>query len=485
MASLAPTDNTIVVDNGKVGMDASKNINVANDEATLPIKKKAHKKRKASKGRFKKLWRRAVGPPPGITSRTEWIELIELHTDWKIQQADAQGDCTNSNTSGGVATDHDAMLGPLPGPSVTSTSATQQCDLSQLENWQMTEGSDHRDLIMNLLFSEGGGGNNGGITPQNKKKKRKLNPTNATREENGGNSLVSIPSLPSWASICNLPSVGGLAVIELELSGDADNCPLMPSQRISDSMNVDNKSNVWSSLLSNECNNAKRTIGAACKVNLFQGDRHPKSISDVLMFIPPPPADTKEATHLTNDGRFNLDRALDSLLLNPKQLRKEGFPTARGSPSEERDATVAMERIHEMSINMSKAEDVQFTTTHDALELINALSVNVVLGNGADEDEDITDKIDDISKMEYYVKSFRHSNKITNGGSKRKIFAIDCEMVKTSSVLPELARVSVIMFTEGSAGDDSDDEKSVVVMDELVKPRRQVLDYLTGDSFYP
>ena len=136
-----------------------------------------------------------------------------------------------------------------------------------------------------------------------------------------------------------------------------------------------------------------------------------------------------------------------------------------------------------MSINMSKAEDVQFTTTHDALELINALSVNVVLGNGADEDKDNTDKIDDISKMEYYVKSFRHSNKITNGGSKRKIFAIDCEMVKTSSVLPELARVSVIMFTEGSAGDDSDDEKSVVVMDELVKPRRQVLDYLTGNSF--
>ena len=135
MASLAPTDNTIVVDNGKVGMDASTN-NVGNGEATLPIKKKAHKKRKASKGRFKKLWRRAVGPPPGITSRTEWTELKTLHTDWKIQQADAQGDCTNNKPSGcGVATDHDAMLGPLPGPSITSTSVTQQqCDFSQLEN---------------------------------------------------------------------------------------------------------------------------------------------------------------------------------------------------------------------------------------------------------------------------------------------------------------------------------------------------------------
>ena len=176
-----------------------------------------------------------------------------------------------------------------------------------------------------------------------------------------------------------------------------------------------------------------------------------------------------------------MDRALDSLLLNPKQLRKEGFPTARGSPSEERDAKVAIERIHEMSKKLSKADDVQFTTTHDALELISALAVNVVLGNGADEDEDNTDKIDDISKMEHYVKSFHHSN--GDSQTQRKIFAIDCEMVKTSSVLPELARVSVIIFTEGSAGDGSDEEKSVVVLDELVKPRRQVLDYLTGNSF--
>ena len=418
--------------------------------------------------------------------------MIELHSNWNIQhtnikEADAQGDCKNSKPSGGgVSTDQDAMLGPLPGPSITSTSTTQQqCDFSQLKNWQVTEGSDHRDLIMNLLFSEGGKGKNCDSTPQSKKKKRRLNPVNTTTEENGGNSLVSIPPLPSWASISNLPSVGGLAVIELEVSGNADSCPLMPSQRISDSMNAANKSNIWSSLLSNECSNAKRTIGAACKVNMFQGDRHPKSISDVLMFVPPPPVNTKEATRLNNDGSFNLDCALDSLLLNPKQLRKEGFPIeAHGSASEERDAKVSIDRIREMSTILSKGKDVQFTTTHDALELINALSVNVVLGNGANEDENNTDIVDDIQKMEHYVKSFPLSNGGAQTLQQRKVFAIDCEMVKTSSVLPELARVSVIMFTEGSAGDDSDDEKSVVVLDELVKPRRQVLDYLTGDFFH-
>ena len=49
MESLAPTDNTIVVDNGHVGMDASTSNNDGNGEATSRIKKKAHKKRKAQK----------------------------------------------------------------------------------------------------------------------------------------------------------------------------------------------------------------------------------------------------------------------------------------------------------------------------------------------------------------------------------------------------------------------------------------------------
>ena len=52
-------------------------------------------------------------------------------------------------------------------------------------------------------------------------------------------------------------------------------------------------------------------------------------------------------------------------------------------------------------------------------------------------------------------------------------------MVRTSAG-PELARVSLIAYAGDD--DDDDDEKSSVVFDELVKPRRRVLDYLTGEE---
>jgi len=61
-----------------------------------------------------------------------------------------------------------------------------------------------------------------------------------------------------------------------------------------------------------------------------------------------------------------------------------------------------------------------------------------------------------------------------------KVYALDCEMVETPAG-PELARVSVIMLTEDKAN-PNEDEKYDVVLDELVKPRRKILDFLTEYS---
>mmetsp|Transcript_31514 Transcript_31514/g.66284 ORF Transcript_31514/g.66284 Transcript_31514/m.66284 type:complete len:834 (-) Transcript_31514:27-2528(-) len=492
---------------------------VADTSSTPPKPKKEHKKRKASKGRLKKLWRRAVGSPPGITSRSEWLELEELHSDWKLSHAGSNedqsgGGCKNDKQNGGgVATDLEAMLGPLPGPSV-SLATQQPRDFSQLENWQTTEGSEHRDLLMNLLFAEGGG-SNGDIqnnsTSSQKKKKRKLGST-STKEEHSGNrekrkssSLINVPHLPSWSNIGNLGSVGGVAVIEVEIiGGESDTtCPLMPSQRIMDSMGA-KSTNVWSSLLqpntskesilsNDESNEVKRAIGAACKVKLFQGNRQPRCLSDVLMILPPPPAGAKEAKR---NGCFDVLLAMNDLLLKPKQLRSEGFPIevgpapalTNGATSDETlDPKLARERVCKMLGTIPAG--------CDALELVNALSVNAVLGNTT-QDEDESVKEDDFSKIEHYVKSFglcRTSNcdssvtSDSNGDTqKRKIYALDCEMVLTSAG-PELARVSVIMLTGGNienghAAKVEEEEKSILVMDELVKPRRKVLDYLTEFS---
>jgi DNA polymerase III epsilon subunit-like protein len=95
-----------------------------------------------------------------------------------------------------------------------------------------------------------------------------------------------------------------------------------------------------------------------------------------------------------------------------------------------------------------------------------------------DVDEIATEKNDELSKTEHYVKTFSH--RVSGNNVQRKIFAIDCEMVKTSSAYPELARVSVTMFN----GRYFDDARSIstVVLDELVKPCRNVLDYITEYS---
>jgi len=483
------------------------------DESSLTsseTKKKKHKKRKASKGRLKKLWRRAASSPPGITSRSEWVELIELHSDWKsCRDVDNE---EKMGGGGGVATDLKAMMGPLPGPSVLL--ATQQPrDFRQIENWQATSGSDHRDVLMHLLFGSGGG-NNGDIdatnsTKQHKKKKRKVTPSFTNDEQNvSQNSIVNLPPLPSWSNIGNMASVGGVAVIEIDIAGgekDAS-CPLMPSQRIMDTINA-KSDNVWSSLLQSNSDKGKgtsdgndgsdkvkRTVGAACKVKMFQGNKQTRCMSDVLMFLPPPP----EIQTKQQNGCVEFLPAMNALLLKPRQLRSEGFPievTANRTPNPEISSKTlkARQRICKIS---QVIDAVPMTEEEDALELVRSLSVDAVVGD-TDQDEDRSSRCDDFTKMEHYVKSFSHDQarsgdssdaEVTQQKRQQKIFAIDCEMVQTSSG-PELARVSMIMFSGGDAGDCSnissnkeDEEESTVVFDELVKPRRRVLDYLTEYS---
>ena len=91
------------------------------DDATAT--KRKHKKRKASKGRLKKLWRRAKDTALGITSRSEWIELIELQS--AFERSVSSGNINNNACSGEyddvkqvgealVTIDRDCMLGHCP-----------------------------------------------------------------------------------------------------------------------------------------------------------------------------------------------------------------------------------------------------------------------------------------------------------------------------------------------------------------------------------
>ena len=283
--------------------------------------------------------------------------------------------------------------------------------------------------------------------------------------------------------------MGGVAVIEVEINdGQKDDVsnPLMASQRIRESTNAET-ANVWSSLLQNASTKidtkVKRTISAACKVKLFQGDKQPRCLSDVLMYHPPPSAETEAKL---DNGSIDLFRAMNDLLLKPKQLRSEGFPIQSKDTDNAMDTKAAKDMICKMSAAQMTVGDIKDSSDCNALDLVSSLSINAVLGDenylGGNREDD-----DNFSKTEYYVKtcSIDRSandcsfNKKSEAESRQKVFALDCEMVKTSDG-PELARISLIQYT----ADAANEEKSVVVLDELVKPRRKVLNYLTGNVLY-
>lgn len=459
-----------------------------------PSSKRKHKKRKASKGRLKKLWRRAKDTALGITSRSEWLELI-IELQSAVKHNSSSGGSTDDTCSAehedvkqgveAVATVNRCMLGPLPGPTVGLITQPHR-DFSQLENWQMTEGSDHRDLLINLLFGGGGDIND----DSRKQKKRKV----LDGHNRANSSLpIHVPTLPSWSNISNLASVGGVAVVEIEIIGGEDNddtvCPLFPSRRIIDSVN-EKCENVWTTLLRPTNSNSEddsdkvtRTISTACKVKLFQDDNSPRCLSDVLMYIPPPPlSDSIEVKIVEGLDIFHL---MHELTLTLKQMRAERFPIAASSSYFSRtavpliiDNTLTVELAREKILEMSRtlqSEGVIIKNDHLNDKLIRTLSTDVMIG----VDEIATEKGDELTKTEYYVKTFSH--RVSGNDVQRKIFAIDCEMIKTSSVYPELARVSVLMFIGGENVDD-ERTKTTVVLDELVKPRRKVLDYLTEYS---
>jgi hypothetical protein len=408
------------------------------DSPTPP--KKKHKKRKALNGRLKKLWRRATTQTKGITSRKEWLELVELHSTWKSSTDDVDN----------------PMMGPLPGPAVTSGPLTR--DYSLHDNWQNTEGSDHRDIILNLLFRQSymDGGDDG----TSRKKKRKLDSSAAIQS-----SVINIPPLPSWASVCNLASVGGLAVIQISIEDDLDPgspCPLMPSERIKGKN--DTKTASWTSLfvksdvgtLENTCNNdstVQRNI-TACKVNLFQGQKHPRSLSDVLMFLPPPVA-VQSKNHDTKK-QYDVIESLNELRLSPKQLQSEGYPciAVQGDSSINTDSRV---RSKICAYSKSKVQDISID---DAIELVKAVSVKVSFG-----DDNMVNASNN-EELEHYVKTFSRAKEDDGSSRRPKVYSVDCEMVSTSAGM-ELARVSVIEFVGavGEGGDDAE-EKSIAVLGE-------------------
>ncbi|KAL3791097.1 hypothetical protein HJC23_012082 [Cyclotella cryptica] len=463
------------------------------ESSPMPPQKKKHKKRKSSDARLRKLWRRATTSPQGITSRAEWSELSDLHSDWKKR-----------NGATGSQNNNEKYPDALPGPSITIRGDSTR-DFRSIDEWQHSKASDHRDILVNLLFGGGAvdASNNDDCdgAPSNKKrKKQKAAHAENSEHANLFRHAVDVPSLPSWASMGNLASIGGMAVIEIDIddtlgAGDDNQtkCPLMPSELLRRTNSIwetlNNKQDTDTHGGSN--NQVRRIIGAACKVKMFQGD-FPRCISDELMFFPPP-STSKLGAKRSVEGHSDLFQAVNALKLDSKQMQAEGFPRLTGrsehaidnNPDLYSKTLGAKEMIGTIYrafwnrfIPSEKSEDKSTMPNEDAnaLELVEALSIkDTVCFN---EERNISNE-DEFSKFEFFVQTFSHDIE-----RPPKIFAMDCEMVQTSAG-PELARVSVVLLVPGENGHytiDNCEEKMALVFDELVKPRRAVLDYLTDFS---
>ena len=397
---------------------------------------------------------------------------MELHSDWKKELSTA--------TDG---RDQERYPDVLPGPSISISGEPR--DFRKVEEWQTSKVSDIRDVLVNLLFRGDEKKNCCDNGPSKKKRKKQQSEASENEEGNLFQNKVNVPSVPSWANIANLASIGGVAVIEIDIVGtedDQQSCDLMPSELLQQ------PDSIWETLLYNNTNSdnknqVRRVIGSACKVKI-QGD-FPRCISDELMFLPPPLSSTLKGSSVKDSSLLEV---LHGLRLTTKQLQSEGFPRLVGNqPPDDADMFTKNKGAKQKIRTISKSFWDNFTADIDSeiklatldnpegiLELVKAVSVRDTV---CCSEENKTPIDDDFSTSEFYVKTFECDKQ-----RPPKVFAIDCEMVQTSAG-PELARVSVVMLTPDKNGYydiNQSDETILTLFDELVKPRRVILDYLTG-----
>ncbi|GAX20582.1 RNA exonuclease 1 [Fistulifera solaris] len=285
---------------------------------------------------------------------------------------------------------------------------------------ECVESADHRDILHRLMHPSSSETLSG--------KKRKLDESD------------EIPNIPSWATLSNPHACDHVCVIELH-------CCYESLQQLS-------SLEVWFRDHLTELSTRHKRHVFSTKVRWFQDDQQPTCMTRATMYrARPKPLKDKTAKPQTVKSKGDLYNALNLLRLKPSELAKENYPTQK---SDSLTSYFEMVRSVDMSTFVDKKpSDID---SECAKKFIQTLSFSV------EENE--------MQHNTQYVAS-------TTWGEKRnRIFAVDCEMVRTKVGL-ELARITVIEVEEYSA------ERGIIyklVFDEIVKPVNRVLDYLTAYS---
>lgn len=165
-------------------------------------------------------------------------------------------------------------------------------------------------------------------------------------------------------------------------------------------------------------------------------------------------------TPLPSRGANSILNRLQSFVLSPQRMQMEGYPICETSHLPVPPPFLAKAA---KEYSMKSGDDFRFELDPiTSYELVNSLKV--VVGD---------DGFDDDASNPCYVSTCLSRNQAL-GDSTTRIYAIDCKMVKTTDTY-ELARVTLIE----SFPTEDDPERYKVVLDELVKPRNEIIDYVT------
>ncbi|CAJ1942000.1 unnamed protein product [Cylindrotheca closterium] len=282
------------------------------------------------------------------------------------------------------------------------------------------EGAQHRDLLAWLLKQI--------LFPEKNEapvsKKRK-------REENQKETIHTV-TLPPWVSIHNPGSISSITALEIHL-------PLSASLKLD---------RVESFL---ESSGGKGNIcSTKIRTKWFQGHT-PRSISDSLLYF--------NSKHNKKSKPENISKSiaeivaeLEGMLIQPLELEKEGYPgRVKGSKAHEYSSWTPTEKIDMATISLE-----------DATALVEKIGFRI------EEQEQDDDQL--------YISTDTTESSSQSDQSPR-VFGMDCEMVRTSTG-SELARITIVQFQSFQDGIMT----TTTIMDELVKPDKAVLDYLTRHS---
>jgi hypothetical protein len=168
-------------------------------------------------------------------------------------------------------------------------------------------------------------------------------------------------------------------------------------------------------------------------------------------------------TPLPSRGANSILNRLQSFVLSPQRMQMEGYPICETSHLPVPPPFLAKAA---KEYSMKSGDDFRFELDPiTSYELVNSLKV--VVGD---------DGFDDDASNPCYVSTCLSRNQAL-GDLTTRIYAIDCKMVKTTDTY-ELARVTLIE----SFPTEDDPERYKVVLDELVKPRNEIIDYVTQYS---